>query len=354
MLNPDTWSVVHWPETQPPLLIVVVDTEAEFDWSQTGSRRALGVKSMRRQSAAHRIFSRFGIRPTYVLDYPVSSQEEGYQPIRELLSADLCVIGAHLQPWDTPPILEELNDEHSYPGNLPDGLERRKLLQLTQTIEDNLHVRPRIYKAGRYGVGRATSRVLVELGYDVDLSVLPGTDLRRFSGPDFRHCGARPYWCGPDRRLFEIPLSVGFTGALARYAPVLHRLSLESPLVALHAPGVLARLRLLDRVTLTPEGVTFAELCRLTKALLRSKHRVFSFTYHSPSLAPGNTPYVRSEADLSAFLGRMEQFFEFFMGEIGGKAATPFEVRELARTSAHPVRNPVRDAEQRVISGAGP
>ncbi len=68
----------------------------------------------------------------------------------------------------------------------------------------------------------------------------------------------------------------------------------------------------------------------MTRALLRSGHRVFSFTYHSPSLAPGNTPYVRTEADLRAFLRRIEQYLEFFFGEIGGRAATPFEIKALA------------------------
>ena len=103
-------------------------------------------------------------------------------------------------------------------------------------------------------------------------------------------------------------------------------------------PGVLARLRLLDRVVLTPEGITFEEQRRLTRAMLRRGYRVFSFTFHSPSLVPGNTPYVRDAAQLQSFLRRIEQYLEFFMTEIGGRAATPFEIKEgmsrLAATSS--------------------
>ena len=51
---------------------------------------------------------------------------------------------------------------------------------------------------------------------------------------------------------------------------------------------------------------------------------------HSPSLAPGNTPYVRDTAELRTFLRRIEQYVEFFMDEIGGRPATPFEVKQLA------------------------
>ena len=78
---------------------------------------------------------------------------------------------------------------------------------------------------------------------------------------------------------------------------------------------------------------------RLTRALLREGHRVFSFTYHSPSLAPGNTPYVRTQADLSAFLQRIDQYLDFFTGEIGGRAATPFEVKALAEKWSQPDRS---------------
>ena len=50
-------------------------------------------------------------------------------------------------------------------------------------------------------------------------------------------------------------------------------------LKALHLPGVLARLRLLDRIVLTPEGITFEEQRRLTRAMLRRGYRVFSLTF---------------------------------------------------------------------------
>jgi len=335
ILDPSTWSAVRWPADQQPLLVVSVDAEAEFDWTNSTSRKAIGVRSIKKQRSAHRIFARFGIRPTYLLDFPVSSAEEGYRPIRELLADGECEIGAHLQPWDNPPFLEELNDYTSYPGNLAPALEREKLKRLTGNIERNLGRPPRVHRAGRYGVGRATGELLIELGYEVDMSVLPTTDLRPKLGPDFRRCDARPYWVDAQRRLFEIPLSIGFTGLLARFGPPLHTFS--SKFLRLHTPGILARLRLLDRITLTPEGIDFFEMRRLTRVLFRTGHRVFSFSYHGPSLEPGNTPYVQSQADLAAFMTRMERYFDFFMNEIGGRAATPLEVKALAGKRCAPL-----------------
>jgi len=227
-------------------------------------------------------------------------------------------------------LIEQITDENSYPGNLPFDLEREKLRQLTACIETNIGVRPRIYKAGRYGVGRVTAKVLAELGYEIDVSVVPGTDLSCKFGPDFSHCRASPYWFGDDPALLEIPLSIGYTGLLADTGHIAYTLTMSERLKALHVPGVLARLGLVERITLTPEGVSFDEQSRLTRALLRKGCRVFSFTYHSPSLAPGNTPYVRSERDLCDFLGRIERYLRFFMEEVGGRPATPFEVKNLA------------------------
>jgi hypothetical protein len=330
MLDPSTWRMIEWPTEQSPMVVVVVDTEAEFDWVRQRPRRAMGVTSVKSQMQVQRIFERYQVRPTYVLDYPVSSTPEGYEFIRNLHRSGACEVGAHLQPWDNPPFFERMTDENSYPGNLPFELEREKLVRLTRSIEENVGVHPRIYKAGRYGVGRATGRILAELGYEIDMSVVPGTNLSRKLGPDFTHCRAGPYWFGKDPALLEIPLSIGYTGLLADTGAMAYALTMNERLKALHVPGVLARLGLIERISLTPEGVSFEEQRRLTRALLRKGHRVFNFTYHSPSLVPGNTPYVKTEVDLRAFLRRIEQYLEFFAGEVSGRAATPFEVKALA------------------------
>jgi hypothetical protein len=328
--------MIDWPAEQTPML-VVVDTEAEFDWEAQGPRHAIGVTSVNAQDRAQEIFDRFHVRPTFVLDYPVSSTPEAYEYIRDLHRSGACEIGAHLQPWDNPPLVEQRTDENSYPGNLPFELEREKLVRLTRSIEENVGVRPRIYKAGRYGVGQATARILAELGYEIDVSVVPGDNLTRKFGPDFSHCRVSPYWFGKDPALLEIPLSAGYTGLLAQTGALAHGLTMNEWLKALHVPGILARLRLVERIKLTPEGISFEEQRRLTRALLRKGHRIFNFAYHSPSLAPGNTPYVRSDADLRAFLQRIEQYLSFFVEEIGGRAATPFEVKKLAERCSRPL-----------------
>src|SRR5579883_1589995 len=106
--------------------------------------------------------------------------------------------------------------------------------------------RPRIYKAGRYGFGPATPRILAELGYEVDLSILPLTDLRTSSGPDYRANDAKPFWFGECPHLLEVPMSVGYLGALSSCGPKLYGFLNSDWGKRIHLPGIFARLHLLD------------------------------------------------------------------------------------------------------------
>lgn len=86
-----------------PRLYVIVDTEAEFDWTQPFARDLTAVGAMRRIETAQAIFDRYALRPVYFIDYPVASQAEGYGRLREILARSACEIGVHLHPWTTPP-----------------------------------------------------------------------------------------------------------------------------------------------------------------------------------------------------------------------------------------------------------
>jgi hypothetical protein len=305
-----------------PELLIVVDTEEEFDWSAPFSREAIATRSIPAQARAHEIYDQLGIVPTYVVDYPVATDREAAGFLRTLAEQGKAEIGAHLHPWVTPPHLEEVNRRNSYQCNLPPELERAKIEALTVAIATAFGVRPTVFKAGRHGFGPGTARALADLGYRVDCSQLPHTDLSADEGPDFRGVPSEPYWLDEARGLLEVPLTIGFFGAAAAVGPRLGRL-FDSPGAArLRLPGLLAKAGLVARSRLTPEGVPAEEQCRLIDALAKRGQRLFSLVYHSPSLAPGHTPYVRTEADLAIFLGGLEQVLLHFRDRLGGRFTT--------------------------------
>jgi glycosyltransferase involved in cell wall biosynthesis len=308
----------------PPSLYIVVDTEAEFDWSKSFDHSLTGVSSIRQQVRAQTIFDGYGARPIYVVDYAVASQAEGYAPLREIFDRHGCVIGAHLHPWVNPPFEEEISDHNSFGGNLPTDLEERKLRTLVAMIERNFRVSPLFFKAGRYGVGRGTMETLARLGFAVDFSILPLTDLRPRGGPDFRFAEASPYLAATSN-ILSIPMTRGQIGLLAPVTPRLHG-ALQSPTAArLHLPGILSRMRLTNTVTLTPEGVSAGEQIHLIESMVARGCRTFTLHYHSPSLAK-HTPYVTTEAELNGFLRNIEVVCRHFFAKLGGMPGNPADL----------------------------
>src|SRR6185312_482028 len=320
----------------PPMLQVIIDAEEAFDWSKPFDSRNIAVEHLAHQEKAQRIFERYGVRPTYVVDYAVASQEQGFAPLRAITARDTADIGAHLQPWINPPFDDAAEGSDrirsSFPGNLPAELEHAKLRMLTEAIESNLGIRPTVYRAGRYGLGPASFEILDALGYEIDASVLPRIDLSDKHGPDFTAIGPEPFWFGAGRKRLGIPLSVGFTGFFARHHRRLDPL-VNQPLVeAARIKGAASRFGIFDRICLSPEGLTLAEQKRLTRQLLAQRERLFKLSYHSPSLLPGSTAYVRKDEELEQFLERLEAYLVWFAGELGGCFTTPVEIKRLLET----------------------
>ena len=320
--------------SEKPSLVVVCDTEEEFDWSVGFSQEPTSVKSVASIVKAQRLFDEFNITPVYVVSYPIATQPEGYQLLLEIKESGRCVIGAHLHPTVTPPFREPINLRNNFPCNLDAESEFLKLKTLSERIETTFSVRPTIYKAALYGVGRNTPSILAKLGFEVDVSVCPYVDYSSFGGPDFTNFVPYPYWFGDKRRLLELPLTAAYLGPLKRKGRQL--ICINKQRRYLHLFGILSRLGMISRAWLTPEKSSTHQLKRIVCDLLKDGLRVFSLAFHSPSLHPGMTPHVRTQADLERLLNRFRTFFEFFFGELGGKPTTPLELKNrLSKASAN-------------------
>ena len=94
--------------------------------------------------------------------------------------------------------------------------------------------------------------------------------------------------------------------------------------------GLLARIGLLERIPLTPEGVTVEEAIRGIDIAIDQALPVLVLSFHSPSLAPGYTPYVRSEDDLDALYDWWRQVFAY----LRQRGVAPTSVSELVDAAA--------------------
>jgi len=326
MLTADVFAPVDIPATSAPQLFIIVDTEEEFDWSAPFSRDNVSVTAIQEVGRLQRVVSAYGLRPTYVVDYPVAATSSSAETLGAFAQAGECRIGAHLHPWVTPPFDEPLVPEMSFGCNLGQPIERAKIQQRTDTTAARLRVRPRVFKAGRYGLGTSTLGILESLGYDVDTSVIPHMDFRAESGPSFLGFSPKPSVFGQARRMLELPCTTGFVGLARRMGETLHGIASSAPLEPLRAVGILARTHLLNRIMLSPEGNTLDEMQALTRALCADGVRTFALTFHSPSLKPGCTRYVRTTADRDAFVATIDRYCDFFFTDLNGRPTTAEEL----------------------------
>lgn len=297
LLPPDPCDMIALPDSFGARFMLFVDTEEEFDWDAPFSRTGHGVTAIDGMARGQAYFAAAGVRPVYVTDYPVLDDDAAAAMMGQWVADGKADIGAHLHPWVNPPHVEEVNAANSYVGFLPEAVERAKLEALCLRIEQRFGARPIAYRAGRYGVGPNSARLLEEAGFQLDTSVRSRFDYSGQHGPDFRGLPKNPYWTAPRRSLVELPLSTAFTGLLRGGGERLYqRAQAMGPLA-----GALARARMLSRVPLTPEGITAAEAVAAIDALMEEGVRVLNFSFHSPTLEPGHTPYVRTEADRTAF-----------------------------------------------------
>jgi hypothetical protein len=302
--------VLQPPPDAPPTLLVVVDTEEEFDWGAPFDLTSVSVENIAHQHLAQDVFDAHGIVPTYAVDYPVATTPASVAVLKPLLDSGRCEVGAHLHPWVNPPAEEEVNARHSFACNLPAGLMQRKLEVLRDAITASFGRAPCVYKAGRYGVGPETAPALHALGFEADTSVVPHSDFSGDGGPDFRSMPDRPFLTTAE--IAEVPLSVHFVGRAARLGPSVFPLLERVP--RLHLPGIFSRLGLLERLRLTPEGHSFDDMRRQTEAALARGDRYLVLTYHSSSLMTGGSPFSQTVSARDRVAQSLTQYIRYFTG----------------------------------------
>jgi hypothetical protein len=293
-------------ERRGVLLIVSIDTE-EDNWHR--SRQDVTCENIGELPRQAEFFNRLGVRPTYFTTYRVATDPRAADLIREV-GAGGAEIAGHLHPWNTPPLTEPFTPRNSMLKNLPLELQVAKVQRLTGTLEEAFGVRPRAFRAGRYGLGRDTVAALLRCGYEVDSSVTPSVSWEEFDdGPTFVGAPLDVYRLAPGRNvnqpaengeLIEVPLSCGFGRRPFSIWGRLHR--------ALDVPGLRWLRSLCKHTALSPEVASVADMLTLSRRLLERGVRHLHLSWHSPSLRPGLSPFAATAADVARLYASVEEY----------------------------------------------
>jgi hypothetical protein len=300
------------------LATVIVDTEEDFDWNVPVEGTNHDTSYLSHLADLHIIWKAHRIKPTYLLTYPVLENTSFVFRLRRLLDVGQCSLGVQLHSWVTPPFEGRQNMASSFAGNLSGELEVAKLSRLIERFIECFGDPPKIFRAGRYGLGPRTPDLLEEFGFDVDTSVAPRSSMLDKQGPDFSQYDFQAFWFGRSRAILELPLCrsiIGWGGAagVALYQAILGR----KPRQSNPALGVLAAFRVAERVTLSPEGNDVGAMRRLVSGLQARGATVLPVSFHSSSLWPGHNPYVRDKQGLHQFYDRLSEILGHLSEERG-------------------------------------
>lgn len=302
-------------------VLLTVDTEEEFDWDAPFCREGHGLSHIAALSRFQAFCEGIGAHPVYLVDWPVVQDARAVEIIGDAVRRGTAEVGIQLHPWVNPPFEEDVSMHNSFAGNLPPALEAAKFETLRDAIEAAFGAAPLIYRAGRYGLGPNTAALLKRHNIRLDTSVRPLFDYSHQGGPDYSNHPLRPYWVDAEHTLLELPVTSAYWGPLRQLGPAIHR-------VQRHVPTFFSgfsRLRLLERIALTPEGVSAEEALRGIDIALASKLPLLVLSFHSPSLAPGHTPYAKDEAAVEALYDWFAQVY----AELGRRGVRSTTVAQI-------------------------
>lgn len=298
-------------------LTITIDTE-EDNWGHYDSDN-YSLKNIERISRLQDLFDCFGFKPTYLVTYPVATNDPSVRLLKSILKDGRCEIGTHCHPWNTPPFVEKRIPFNSMLCNLPAELQYRKILKLHNSIIDSFGVIPISFRAGRWGLKEDTVNALDRLGYLVDSSVLAFWNWQDYHGPDYSKIFPKPFMWDNHRSiiseghkgLLEVPATGGFAQRNFQVCNLIWsffegEISKKIPL-----KGILDRLQLLNKIWLSPETSSSVQMIALASAMIKQRYKILNMFFHSTSLMAGLSPFVQSKNDESEFLRRIEEFLTF-------------------------------------------
>ena len=310
-------------------LLVGIDTEGDNQWDAQ-ARLHQRFENIYALPALHAVFARHGVRPTYVITYPVAVDPRSAEVLRGLKAGGDCEIGAHHHAWETPPCTADDITRHSYAASLPRAQFEAQLASLTSAITGAIGEPPASYRSGRFGFSAAHVTALEQHGYQVESSVAPLFYEGHKQGPDFVEAPLRPYYLAYDSatragtsNLLEVPVSA----ALNRRVPKTLQYWYARAPRPYTTKRVLRKLGIAHVRWLRPSYSSLNDMKGLARDLADANEPVLNLLFHSSEAIVGGSPYNRTAADLQAFVDRLERFFEFATGTLGARPATFVEFR---------------------------
>jgi hypothetical protein len=249
------------------------------------------------------LFARFGAKPTYLLSPEVLRDARSVEVLRGLPGS--CELGTHLHGEYAEPDAFEPDVTRDFQRDYAPEVERQKLTYLTDLFIRAFGHQPLSFRAGRFGIGKASIGILESLGYLVESSVTPCMDWSS-AGADglaFMDAPTQPYHPDPDdpgrrgeAKILEVPVTIRrrFWNAL---------------------PIVGSRI---DPAWLRPTRGTAESIVRVAEDEIAEARRrapgrpvILNAMFHNVEVCADTSPYASNEDEARGILDRLRALLEF-------------------------------------------
>jgi len=308
-------------------LVVSVDVEEEGLFTGCYPPGDAPVSNVRRLLDLDPMFRDLGIRPTLLVTYQVARHEEHREFLADLRERWGGEIGAHLHPWNTPPLDGSLQNDLVPSEGIPAGQLAAKLEGLLETLQA-MGPRTSSFRMGRFDMGPRMFSVLEREDVAVDSSIAPLR--RKRGGPDHLLAPSDPYHpspadpCTPGAsRILEVPITI--VPLVPWIRSVLRRISVGR---SAPPPWVVWSTMYLFSLPAQPVWTGLGRLKAAARLHRGRGGQVLTLFFHSSELLPGGSPAHPTQGHVDRFMGRLGRFLRWLRAEMGVESATLSEIRD--------------------------
>jgi hypothetical protein len=137
--------------------------------------------------------------------------------------------------------------------------------------------------------------------------------------------------CKVDDRssILEFPTTIGFNRWPFEFWQKVYLQMGKDWLRLLKPIGIMNRTGLLRKIWLSPEISSAADMITLSKVMIRNNLKYLNLSFHSTTLLPGKSPFVKNDEDLEQFYLKIEKLLEYLIVATNLNSLTLSEVGRL-------------------------
>jgi len=314
--------------------LITIDTEGDNLWRNHCHITTENTRFLPRFQA---LCERYGFKPTWLTNYEMACDPAYIEFGKDVIARKKGEIGMHLHAWNSPPESPLTDNDwfhQPYLIEYPDSVLRKKVIFMTELLEEKFQVKMRSHRAGRWAFDERYALILAELDYHVDCSVTPHINWQfnpgspqGNGGTNYTQFPNKPYFIDLQdisrighSSLLEIPMSIHY-----KYPPLINKLKQATYRIRgkQKSPAV---------NWLRPSKNNLAEMKRVVEMSIAEGQDYVEFMLHSSEFMPGGSPTFVSEQDIELLYENLEALFSWLTPRFFGQTLSEYYDVVIKRT----------------------